>query len=201
MVSAASYDPGTMHDFDDDAPIPLGVVVEADRGSLPFALLHGEPLVACAAWAMGQAGVQLLDLRTAWDDVRDAGAPLVWHDALCPMVPPGFIQACVRRAVEAGVVVAGVLAVTDTVKKIVQAPAGAVVGETLDRDGLRRLASPIVIPPLVVAAVDAWPSTDFRSALAALRRVAEVELLEAPAQAARVTGRQDLARLEALTRP
>lgn len=200
-MSAASYDPGTMHDFDDDAPIPLGVVVEADRGSLPFALLHGEPLVACAAWAMGQAGVQLLDLRTAWDDVRDAGAPLVWHDALCPMVPPGFIQACVRRAVEAGVVVAGVLAVTDTVKEIVQAPAGAVVGETLDRDGLRRLVSPIVIPPLVVAAVDAWPSTDFRSALAALRRVADVELLEAPAEAARVTGRQDLARLEALTRP
>ncbi len=197
----ASYDPGTMHDFDDDAPIPLGVVVEADRGSLPFALLHGEPLVACAAWAMGEAGVRLLDLRTSWDDVRDAGGPLVWHDALCPMVPPGFIRACVRRAVEAGVVVAGVLAVTDTVKEIVQTTAGPVVGETLDRDGLRRLASPIVIPPVVVAAVDAWPSTDFRSALAALRRIAEVELLEAPPEAARVTGPQDLARLEALTRP
>src|SRR5690349_11603132 len=171
---------------DDEGPRALGVVVERERGSLPFALLHGEPLVACAAWAMGQAGVQLLDLSTAWEDVRDAKAPLVWHDALCPMVPPGFIQACVRRAVEAGVVVAGVLAVTDTVKEIFQAPAGPVVGETLDRDGLRRLVSPIVIPPLVVAAADAWPSTDFRAALAALRRVAEVELLEAPPEAARV---------------
>jgi len=48
----------------EDGPEALGVVVEADRGSLPFALLPGESLVACAAWAMGEAGVQLVDGTT-----------------------------------------------------------------------------------------------------------------------------------------
>ena len=78
-----------MHDhWDDDGPLPLGVVIEGGRGSLPFALLHGEALVACAAWAMGEAGVQLLDLGTPWADVVESGAPLVRNDAMCPMTPP-----------------------------------------------------------------------------------------------------------------
>ena len=55
----------------DEGPVALGVVVERDRGSLPFALLHGEPLVACAAWAMGEARVHLLDLTTPWEAVRE----------------------------------------------------------------------------------------------------------------------------------
>src|SRR6201999_1966455 len=115
-----------------------GVVVEWGRGSLPFALIHGESLVACAAWAMGEAGIQLLDLTTPWDDVRAAGEALVWHDALCPMPPPDFLSACVRRAVADGVVVAGVLPVTDTVKEVVGSSAGPVVGVTHDREQLRR---------------------------------------------------------------
>ena len=48
--------------------------------------------------------------------MRDAEAPLVLHDALCPMTPPDFIAACVRRAVDEDVVVVGVRPVTDTVK-------------------------------------------------------------------------------------
>ena len=43
------YDPRTMSFYDDEPATPLGVVVERGRGSLPFALLHGESLVACAA--------------------------------------------------------------------------------------------------------------------------------------------------------
>src|SRR4029077_9854350 len=78
----------------EDGPEAMGVVVESDRGSLPFALLHGESLVACAAWAMGEAGVQLVDGTTVWDDVVHADLPLVWHDALCPMTPPDFLAAC-----------------------------------------------------------------------------------------------------------
>ena len=81
----------------------LGVVVECDRGSLPFALLHGEPLVACAAWAMGDAGIQLLDARPRPGTTSATPElPLVWHDALCPMTPPDFLVACVRRAVATG---------------------------------------------------------------------------------------------------
>ena len=184
---------------DELGPIALGVVVERDRGSLPFALLHGEPLVACAAWAMGEAGVQLLDLTTPWDDVREAGLPLVWHDSLCPMTPPDFLAACVRRAVADGAVVAGVLPVTDTVKELVDTPDGPVVGATYDRAGLRELASPLVLPAAVVAGLADWPSPDFRAALNLLRERAEVDLLEAPASARRVRLLADLSRLEALT--
>ena len=63
--------------MDEPGPTAFGVVVERERGSLPFALLHGEPLVAWAAWAMGEAGIQLLDLTTAWEAARDTGQALV----------------------------------------------------------------------------------------------------------------------------
>jgi 2-C-methyl-D-erythritol 4-phosphate cytidylyltransferase len=185
---------------DDEGPVALGVVVEADRGSWPFALLLGEPLVGYAAWAMDEAGIQLLDLTVPWEAVREYGLPLVWHDSLCPLTPPDFLASCVRRAVAADAVVAGVLPVTDTVKEVEATPDGPVVGRTLDRDGLRRLASPLVLPPSVVAACEGWPDTDLGAALARLRAVAPVDLVDAPATARRVSSAADLARLEALTR-
>jgi 2-C-methyl-D-erythritol 4-phosphate cytidylyltransferase len=184
---------------DELGPTALGVVVERDRGSMPFALLHGEPLVACAALAMGEAGIHLLDLTTPWEAVREAGAPLVWHDALCPTTPPDFLAACVRRVVADGVVVAGVLPVTDTVKAVVDTPDGPVVGATYDRNGLRELASPLVLPAEVVAGLADWPPTDFREALHVLRGGHEVALVEAPTSARRVRALADLPGLEALT--
>jgi 2-C-methyl-D-erythritol 4-phosphate cytidylyltransferase len=182
-------------------PVALGVVVERDRGSLPFALLHGEPLVACAAWALGEAGVQLLDLTTPWSAVAESGLPLVWHDALCPAVPPAFIADCVRRSTELDAVVAAVIAVTDTVKELVEGTGGPTVGPTLDREGLRHLVSPLVLPADVVARLDDWPDADFPAALARLRGDHRVELVTAPPSAARVHDAGDLARLEALTLP
>lgn len=185
--------------YDDEPPTPLGVVVERGRGSLPFALLHGEPLVGCAAWAMGEAGIHLVDLGTPWEDVRDAGAPLVWHDPLCPMTPPDFLAECVRRAVTDDVVVAGVLPVTDTVKDLVERDGVTLVARTHDRDRLRRLASPLVLPPSVVARLDDWPDPDLVRAVAALRATGPVEFVEAPTSAARVSSADDVIRLEALT--
>jgi 2-C-methyl-D-erythritol 4-phosphate cytidylyltransferase len=180
--------------------VAYGVVVERDRGSLPFALLHGEPLVACAAWALGEARVHLLDLTTAWEAVREAGLPLVWHDALCPAAPPELISECVRRALELDVVVAAVLPVTDTVKELEQGTGGTLVGRTLDRDTLRHLASPLVLPPSVVSALDDWPPDDFPEALVVLRAGHRVDLVDAPRSAMRVHDLADLARLQALTR-
>jgi 2-C-methyl-D-erythritol 4-phosphate cytidylyltransferase len=185
--------------WDDDRPPPLGVVLESGRGSLPFSLLHGEALVACAAWAMGEAGVRLLDLGTPWEDVVDSGAPLVWHDALCPMAPPEFLRDCIELARADGVVVVGVLPVTDTVKEIVDGPDGPVVGPTLDRDDLVTVVSPLVIPAPVLGALAGWPSADLPAALADLRQVAPVVLVEAPAAARRVTSEEDVRALEALT--
>jgi 2-C-methyl-D-erythritol 4-phosphate cytidylyltransferase len=133
--------------------------------------------------------------------VRASGQPLVWHDALCPGTPPAFLAECVRRSVERDAVVAGVLAVTDTVKELVETPEGPTVGRTLDRDALRHLASPLVLPAGVVDGLADWPAADFPTALAQLRAGHPVELVAAPPSSARVHDATDLARIEALTAP
>ncbi|KQW48592.1 hypothetical protein ASC77_07560 [Nocardioides sp. Root1257] len=169
--------------------------MDDDRGSLPYALIHGESLVAAASWALGEAGVTPVDLGTSWEGLVDSGEPFVLHDPLCPMTPPAFIADCVARAVERGCVVVGVRPVTDTVKVVDD----GVVGETLDRDALVAVASPVVLPAGVVAALGALPSTDFVALVDALRRRYPVELVEAPPAARRVGSAEDLRVLEALT--
>ena len=180
-----------------ETPPALGTVLEQDRGSLPFALIHGEPLVACAAWALGEAGVTAVDDGTPWARIAAAGEPLVLHDALCPMTPPAFIAACLARAVEDDCVVVGVRPVTDTVKEV----AGGLVGATVDRDSVISLASPVVLPASVVAALDGLPSYDAVGLVGALRHAFPVELVEAPPAARRVGSVDDVAVLEALTAP
>jgi 2-C-methyl-D-erythritol 4-phosphate cytidylyltransferase len=177
----------------------LGAVLEAGRGSLPFTLVHGEPLVACAAWALGEAGVEVVDLVTTWEALVDDGRPVVLHDALCPLTPPDFLAACVEQAEEHGAVVVGVRPVTDTVKALVATPAGDELGETVDRAGLRQVVSPVVLPPSVVAALDGLPTTELPRLVTELARRFPVALREAPAEARRVTGPDDVRLLEALT--
>lgn len=174
----------------------LGTVLEQDRGHLPFALIHGEALVAAAAWALGESGVTPVDTGTTWGALVESGEPVVLHDPLCPMTPPDFIAHCLERAVERACVVVGVRPVTDTVKVV----ADGLVGETLDRGGLVAVASPVVLPPDVVAALDQLPSTDFVALVAALRARFPVELVEAPPSARRVGSEDDVRVLEALTR-
>ncbi|WP_122818747.1 2-C-methyl-D-erythritol 4-phosphate cytidylyltransferase [Nocardioides pantholopis] len=180
-----------------EAPPALGVVLDADRGSLPYALVHGEALVACAAWALGEAGVLPLDLGTPWSVVQEAEEPLVLHDALCPMTPPGYLAECVARAVAGDTVVVGVRPVTDTVKHV----EGEQVGATVDRAGLLALASPVVLPASVVAALPGWPGTDLVAVVGELATRFPVASVEAPASARRVADLDDLAVLEALTSP
>ena len=166
-----------------DAPEPepaLGAVVEQGRGSLPFTLIHGEALVACAAWALGDSGVTPVDLGTRWDGLVDAGEPFVLHDALCPMTPASFIAECVRLAVETG---------------------EAVVGS----DSSGRVLSPLVLPPAVLASVTpavldaAASSPDFDAIVATLERHGAVRRHPAPESAARVRTEQDVRALERLT--
>jgi 2-C-methyl-D-erythritol 4-phosphate cytidylyltransferase len=175
----------------------LGTVVETGRGSLPFALVHGEPLVAAAAWAMGEAGVHLVDLGTGWDAIEEFGAPFVLHDALCPLTPAAFLASCVAHAEESAAVTVGVRPVTDTVKEL----ADGRVGTTIDRAGLLQVVSPIVLPTAVVAALDGLPTKDFAELVATLAERFPVETLEAPAEARRVADDADLKVLEALTAP
>ena len=186
----------TLYDgYEHDLPPALGMVLDQDRGSLPYALIHGEALVACAAWALGDAGVTPLDSGITWDAVRRSDEPVVLHDSLCPMTPADFIASCVRRSLADGVVVVGIRPVTDTIKQL----ADGLVGETVDRSGLVSVVSPVVLPPSVVAALDAEPGSDLVALVARLAPTYPVVLVEAPASARRVSSLEEIALLEALT--
>jgi 2-C-methyl-D-erythritol 4-phosphate cytidylyltransferase len=164
---------------------------------LPFSLIHGEALVACAAWAVGDAGITPVDHGTSWAALAEAEEPVVLHDSLCPMTPASFLVDCVLAAEERGAVVVGVRPVTDTVKQV----EGGFVGETVDRDELVVVTSPIVLPPAVVAALEVLPSTDFAALAHALSARFPVVTLEAPPEGRRVGTPDDVRLLEALTVP
>ena len=185
-------------DLDVEEIEAVGVVLDAGRGTLPYALVHGEPLVACAAWSLGEAGVQLLDLGTPWARLAAEDRCLVLHDALCPLAPPAFLAACVQAAEEHDAVVVAARPVTDTVKEIGH---GGVVGDVVDRDRLLAVASPLVLPPRVLALMadpdlDAGP--ELADLLALLARTEEVLVVAAPPTARRVHDLDDLRLLEAL---
>ncbi|CAN5268121.1 hypothetical protein BH09ACT12_BH09ACT12_36260 [soil metagenome] len=183
--------------MDYDVPDALGIVLVDDRGSLPFALIHGEALVTAAVWSLGESGVLPVDLGTEWAGLVDSGEPVVLHDSLCPMTPPSFLAECLIDAVEHQHIVVGVRPVTDTVKQVVD----GFVGATLDRDELVRVCSPIVLPPAVVAALDLGPNdlADLAALAARLRDRFPVQLREAPPEGRRVDDLDEVAVLEALT--
>ncbi|WP_300678158.1 2-C-methyl-D-erythritol 4-phosphate cytidylyltransferase [Nocardioides sp.] len=175
----------------------LGFVVETDRGSLPFGLIHGESLVACAAWALGDAGVTLVDFDTPWPALTVSGERVAIHDVLCPMTPASFIAEAIVRSEETDAVVVGVRPVTDTVKEL----AAGAIGGTVDRDGLWQVASPLVLPAEAVAALGEGPgTTDFAAVVGLLaERGFTIETLEAPAEARRVATADEVRLLEAQT--
>ncbi len=183
----------------------LGVVPVDGRGSMPFAMLHHESLVAVASWAMGEAGVELLDFTVGWADTVAAvvarDAALVIHDPLCPGTPVAFLREAVAAAAESGddSVVVGVRPVTDTVRAV--EPSGA-LGATVDRAELLAVASPVVIPAAVLATLEEQPDLDdLADLVVALRRDHEVTFLDAPPEARRVADESDVRLLEALLPP
>ena len=175
---------------------PLGWVPVEGRGSLPFALVHGESLVAAASWALGEAGIMLFDASVPFAEVRRSGRALVLHDPLCPLTPVEFLVEAAERCEEAGAVVVGFRPVTDTVKR----SDADRLGETVDRADLRAVASPVVVPPDVLAGLERLDTSDFSALVADLAAGREVVWLEAPPLARRVRDEDDLADLEALSR-
>lgn len=179
--------------YDDEGP--LGYVPTTGRGSLPYATIDGEPLVALASFALEDAGAVMVDFDVPFDRVRDLGRPLVVHDPLCPLTPIPFLHRAFEVADSEDVVVVGVLPVTDTIKTAT----GDVVGETVDRESLWLLASPVVLPPKALAGLDDWSDFDDLAGLVTrLRAAGEVRLLEAPALARRVDDPSSVVLLEAL---
>ena len=112
---------------------PLGLVPTDGRGSLPYALVHGESLVAAASWALTTAGVELFDYSVSFEAVQESGRPLVVHDPLCPLTPAGFIEEAVAESERTGAVVVGVRPGDRHVKEY----DGATLGATVDRGGPR----------------------------------------------------------------
>jgi 2-C-methyl-D-erythritol 4-phosphate cytidylyltransferase len=181
--------------YDDEVVPAMGQVPTTGRGSMPFAMLDGEPLVALASFTLEDAGVELVDFNVDLADLPDRDRPLVVHDPLCPRTPVAFLREALALAVDDDVVVVGVQPVTDTIKSV----RGDVVGETVDREGLWTVASPVVLPASVVAHLDRWPDADdFVDLVTRLRERFAVRFLEAPALARRVGDESDLALLEAL---
>jgi len=164
----------------------VGVVPTDGRGSLPFALLHGESLVAMSAWSVGDAEVRLLDFDTPWSAVVAAELPLLVHDPLCPGTPASFLVEAVERAARDDVVVVGSTDSSDGPD---------------DRSGPRAVASPVVLPVSVIGRIDGWPSLDdLRGWVADLREQFEVVFVEAPAAARRVSDESDVRLLDASLR-
>jgi 2-C-methyl-D-erythritol 4-phosphate cytidylyltransferase len=187
--------PVSVNDDPDDPGTAMGQVPTTGRGSMPFALIDGEPLVALASYALADAGVELVDFNVELADVRDHGRTLVLHDPLCPRTPIVFLREALALAEREDVVVVGVQPVTDTIKSVTD----GVVGATVDREGLWAVTSPVVLPARVVAELDGWPDADdFVALVKRLRERYDVRFLEAPAPGRRVEDESDLALLEAL---
>jgi 2-C-methyl-D-erythritol 4-phosphate cytidylyltransferase len=180
-----------------------GVVPVEGRGSLPFALVHGESLVATASYALTAAGVELLDPHTPAADVRGSGRLLVLHDPLCALTPVAAVAALVELAATTGAVCVGIRPVTDTVKEVRPGQ----LGPTVDRSELVEVASPLVLPAAVVADLDAGdlealvrgPEAEFAAIVDRLARRWPVRLVESPPVGRRLRNAEDLGLLEAVS--
>lgn len=185
--------------YDEDREPALGIVPLEGRGSLPFALVHGESLVAAASWALTSAGAELFDYNVPLSVLQDSGRPLVVHDPLCPMTPVDFLTEAIEESERTGAVVVGVRPVTDTVKQYAEGGETGRLGATVDRETLMCVVSPVVLPAAVLASLESLPVEDLAELVALLVRRVPVRHLPAPALARRVTDTDDLAVLAALS--
>lgn len=119
-----------------------------------------------------------------------AGADfVVIHDPLCPLVPARFVRQLLLKARSRRVMV-GVRPVVDTIKATIN---GAIAG-TVDRDALRIVSSPVVVPGSRLAGVPDLTTalTHLGLLVQALRMDGGVELVVAPSSSRRVEDRSGL---------
>src|SRR6476659_7816257 len=175
---------------------PLGIVPTEARGSLPYALVHGESLVAAASWALTTAGVELFDYTVSFEAVQDADRALVVHDPLCPLTPASFLEEAIEECERTGAVVVGVRPLVETIKEY----EGTTLGATVDREDLVCVTSPVVLPAAVVAALEELDTDDLAALFARLSGRFPVRHLPAPPLGRRIIGEADLEVLVALSR-
>lgn len=145
-------------------------------------LAGGRTLREIAADAV--AGLRLVE---AGGPIPD-DAVLVVVDPACPEVPAPFVGELVDACARTGRVQVAVLAVTDTIKMT----EGASVGETLDRDSLAMVASPVVLPPGVRS-----HGRDVVAIVDEVRAGHAIDLVEAPPGVVRLIDADDVVLLAA----
>jgi hypothetical protein len=146
-------------------------------GPFDAELVDGRPVRELALGAL--AGLALLS-----DDQVSGDVILVIHDPACPNVPASFVRELIEACGATGRSQMAVLAVTDTIK----VTDGPTVGETLDRDTLAVLASPLVLPPGVRPR-----GRDMAGLLDDLCSRGGVDLVEAPPEVVRLMDASDTA--------
>lgn len=132
-------------------------------------------------------------------DGRPAGGPpetgkaLLVHDPLCPLTPASHLLDVLDRARTTDgsyIATAGVHPVTDTVKTVSEDGEGFAVAGTVDREDLRVVTSPVVVPITLAGLVPA--SSGVVELVRLLRGHTDVELVTAPPIARRVHDRPGL---------
>ena len=168
---------------------------------MPFALVHGESLVAAASWALTTAGIELFDFGTGLAQLQESERMLAIHDPLCPLTPAEFLAEAVEVCERTGAVVVGVRPVTDTVKEYDDSGSGSplVLGATVDREDLVCVTSPVVLPAAVLGALDALETGDLPALVEQLSSRFPVRHLPAPPLGRRIVEESDLEALTALS--
>lgn len=188
LVSLGDHggEPAVLHAIREAASLGARTVVVCDADSLPSlrSVLDDAGMGAVEVTARPVPAATLAEVAGL-----PAGASVLVHDPLCPLTPRAFLARALAEARDGGDTVRPVVAVrpmTDTVKIVRDGQ----VTETVDRTGLRVLASPVVLPPGVAGHL---PETgDVPSLVADLRRETDVRLLPAPTLARRVADRTGL---------
>ncbi len=205
---------------------PQTLLVLADRGTLPFEALHGEPLYLHALRALVEAfpteatvsvdvdhelrvraevdavglPARVVAGHTWWAESKKLRArDLLVHDALCPLTSVQFLRDVRERAVgRPGRSFISFRPVTDTLKTVVNER----IHDTIDREGLAVLSSPALVSASALGrAFEANcrpPLSDFTELVAWLRTMGEIELVKAPSLARRVDDPSSVNLLECL---
>ncbi len=189
----------------------LGLVVTPGPGSWVELAIDGLSLVGHALVAMRR--VPGLEVRVLGEPLPPTPGvepdrpwrelvtgPLVLHDAACPLLSAGAVEAAIKRQTDSGpnTVVVGVRPITDTLKQVAD---GVLVG-TVDRESVIALASPVVVGPGLLDALAAQlpragQLADLTAVLAALPGCERLSL-EVPFQGRRLGGPDDVLLIECL---
>lgn len=169
---------------------PPGVVAGL-RAALDQARLARVPVGGCRPEGEDLAAVVA---RALGGDAMPAEASaLLVHDPLCPLAPAEHLSEVLDElALPSGGYAAGaaVHPVTDTVKTVYGDGEGYAVAGTVDRERLRVVTTPVVVPVDLAASVPA--ACEGPALVAAMRRRGEVRLVGAPPIARRVHDRAGL---------